>query len=91
MNSGREKFWTNLATYAALVVICALAMIPLLWMVSTSLKSDAQIVQSPPRWMPDQLVWNNYRLAISSEWAHSNFGARSMRCPACPVNRAPVG
>ena len=77
MKGGREKFWTSLATYAALVVICALAMIPLLWMISTSLKSDSQIVESPPRWMPDKLVWNNYRLAISSEWAHFPLWTRN--------------
>jgi multiple sugar transport system permease protein len=67
MKSGRAKFLTHLATYAALLVICALAMFPLLWMISTSLKPDSQIVESPPRWMPDHFVWRNYKLAVSSE------------------------
>jgi multiple sugar transport system permease protein len=77
MNTGRAKSLSHVATYAALIVICALAMFPLLWMISTSLKPDSQIVESPPRWMPDEFAWRNYRLAISSESTHFPLWTRN--------------
>jgi multiple sugar transport system permease protein len=77
MNNGRAKSLSHLATYAALIIICALAMFPLLWMVSTSLKPDSQIVESPPRWMPDEFAWRNYKLAVSSESTHFPLWTRN--------------
>lgn len=66
MKESTARISGHLATYAALVVICAGALFPLLWMVSTSLKPDSQIVEYPPRWVPEKIVWGNYALAISS-------------------------
>jgi multiple sugar transport system permease protein len=41
--------------------IGALVMLaPLLWMVSTSLKTDAQVDAYPPVWIPQPIVWENY-------------------------------
>ena len=77
MNNGRAKSLSHLATYAALIIICALAMFPLLWMISTSLKPDSQIVESPPRWMPDEFAWRNYKLAVSSESTHFPLWTRN--------------
>ena len=77
MTLRRENLWAQLATYAALIVICALAVIPFLWMVSTSLKPDEQVFESPPRWFPHHIQYTdnkiplNYAQAISSE--HTNF------------------
>jgi multiple sugar transport system permease protein len=73
---GAKSLW-HLATYAALIVICGLAMFPFLWMISTSLKPDWQIVQSPPRWMPDEFAWRNYKLAVSSESTHFPLWTRN--------------
>lgn len=35
-------------------------LIPLVWMLSTSLKTPSQVVQFPPVWIPDPIVWQNY-------------------------------
>ncbi len=67
MNTTRAKSLSHLATYIALIVICGMAVFPFLWMISTSLKPDSQLVESPPRWMPDQFVWSNYKLALTNE------------------------
>jgi multiple sugar transport system permease protein len=77
MTAKRAKFLSRLATYAALIVICALAMFPFLWMISTSLKPDWQIVESPPRWMPAEFAWRNYSLAVSSESTHFPLWTRN--------------
>lgn len=34
--------------------------IPLLWMISTSLKESVAIFQFPPQWIPDPVAWSNY-------------------------------
>ncbi len=44
-----------------LLAIGALAFIfPMLWMLSTSLKSMEAVMASPPRWLPDHARWANY-------------------------------
>jgi len=53
--------------YVAIGVICACAIIPFLWMVSTSLKASTQIGEYPPRWIPDPLEWRNYQRVLTSE------------------------
>jgi multiple sugar transport system permease protein len=46
--------------YAALGVGSLWALFPFLWMISTSLKSDSQVLVYPPVWVPTPLVWENY-------------------------------
>jgi multiple sugar transport system permease protein len=40
-------------------------LVPFLWLVSTSLKIDAQIFNFPPVWIPDPAVWSNYPRALT--------------------------
>ena len=40
-------------------------MIPLAWMLSTSLKPPHQITKFPPIWIPDPFVWSNYVRAVT--------------------------
>lgn len=40
-------------------------LIPFLWLVSTSLKLDAQIFVFPPIWVPNPIVWSNYPRALT--------------------------
>ena len=44
MTSKRAQIFTHVATYIALLIISVLAIFPLLWMLSTSLKPDYQVV-----------------------------------------------
>src|SRR4051794_1582211 len=46
--------------HAALIVICAAALLPFLWMVSTSLKTPEGTLEYPPRWIPSPVQWHNY-------------------------------
>lgn len=49
-----------------LVVILALAFsLPLLWMISTSLKSNQEVFHLPPIWIPSQIRWDNYPRALN--------------------------
>jgi multiple sugar transport system permease protein len=45
-----------------LLLLGAVTMVvPFLWMLSTSLKSDQQAYVFPPIWIPDPVVWENYK------------------------------
>ncbi|MGQ9629465.1 MAG: carbohydrate ABC transporter permease [bacterium] len=46
--------------YAALFILSAIYISPLVWMVSTSLKPDTQIMKFPPDWIPRPFDWKNY-------------------------------
>lgn len=48
------------ATYTALILGSILFSIPFLWMLSTSLKRPADLFRSPPMWIPDPIMWENY-------------------------------
>jgi multiple sugar transport system permease protein len=52
--------------YALLLILSAVVAAPLLWMVSTSLKTGPASVAIPPSWIPDQVVWSNYPDALDA-------------------------
>jgi multiple sugar transport system permease protein len=43
-----------------LIVMSILFLIPLFWMVSTSLKSPAELAATTPTWLPKEWMWSNY-------------------------------
>lgn len=51
----------RLAVYGLLVAGSLVMLLPLVWMVSTSLKADGQVMVVPPQWIPDPVRWDNYR------------------------------
>jgi multiple sugar transport system permease protein len=63
-NTQRKRIQT-IFVYLFLIISSAATVLPLLWMVSTSLKSGNVIFQIPPQWIPDSLHWENYRRAIT--------------------------
>jgi multiple sugar transport system permease protein len=50
-----KTIWT-----IALIVLSLLSLIPFLWMISTSLKTRAEVFTYPPVWIPVQPQWENY-------------------------------
>ena len=51
--------------YVVAGAVGALFVLPLAWMVSTSLKPDYQVLAFPPRWIPDPVRWANYPDALT--------------------------
>ena len=44
-----------------LLILGAVVMVlPFLWMISTSLKSQTEVYGYPPQWIPSTLIWDNY-------------------------------
>lgn len=52
------------ATHAALIILSGCYLLPLYWMISTSLKPDDQIHAWPPRWFPSPVTFDNYRKGL---------------------------
>lgn len=46
--------------YAALITLSLLYLLPLYWMISTSLKKTGSEMVFPPQWFPNPIVWSNY-------------------------------
>jgi len=51
---------TILATIGAVIIL-----VPVAWMISTSLKTRFTAIQLPPQWIPENPQWQNYRDALT--------------------------
>lgn len=50
--------------YLVMIAISSVFMIPLVWLVSSSLKEQGQVFAYPPVWIPDPIKWSNYPEAL---------------------------
>lgn len=66
MNGAKTRKQVVLAlTYAVLILGSVLSLLPLYWMVRSSLLSSAQIFEMPPIWIPTEPKWENYEKALT--------------------------
>jgi multiple sugar transport system permease protein len=65
----RARRFPNLIAHLPLLLICTLALLPFLWMLSTSLKTLPESVAYPPRLWPASAQWHNYLDVFRSEKA----------------------
>jgi multiple sugar transport system permease protein len=56
----RINRYKRAGTYLLLAVITVLTLLPLVWMMSSSLKYDADVFSVPIQWIPKSPVWSNY-------------------------------
>lgn len=61
----RQKAVGDVLTYAFLALMCAVCVLPLFWMVRSSLMLPKQIFVLPPIWIPNPVVFDNYSRAMS--------------------------
>ncbi|MCZ2097952.1 MAG: hypothetical protein LC121_17110 [Anaerolineae bacterium] len=54
----------RILVYALLLFGVVMVILPLVWMVSTSLKPTNQVFKMPPQWIPDPIQWSNYEQAL---------------------------
>jgi ABC-type glycerol-3-phosphate transport system permease component len=73
VGTNRVRWWRRKSTYNRLrlgistliIVIGAVIMlVPLAWMVSTSLKPEADVFLIPIQWIPRRILWRNYPEAL---------------------------
>jgi len=56
----RRRRWAMVGRYTILTFFGAIFLIPLLCVLSTSLKGNEQIFTIPPQWIPTRLHWENF-------------------------------
>lgn len=62
-DSGGERSRPPLQTvgiHTVLILFSAVFLVPMLWLITSSLKTDAQILKFPPEWLPSPLTFANY-------------------------------
>jgi multiple sugar transport system permease protein len=58
-HAGVRKIWRS-SGLILLILIAAAFVLPILWAVSTSLRSPAESFNNPPQWIPLAPIWSNY-------------------------------
>jgi multiple sugar transport system permease protein len=58
-HAGVRKIWRG-SGLILLILIAAAFVLPILWAVSTSLRSPANSFNNPPEWIPLAPIWSNY-------------------------------
>jgi ABC-type glycerol-3-phosphate transport system permease component len=61
----RQDMIIRVAATAILVAGLILILFPLAWMISTSLKTRAEVAKFPPVWIPSVPQWDNFRQALT--------------------------
>ncbi len=61
----RRGHGRTVALHALLIAIALVFVLPLLWMLSSSLKSNTDIFVFPPRLLPAPPIWSNYPNALT--------------------------
>ncbi len=56
----RARLVGHLLLHLILLTTGFLTLLPFLWMLSTSLKSEGTVFIYPPQWIPSPIVWQNY-------------------------------
>lgn len=56
----------HLLAHSALIALGILFLLPVLWMLSTSIKPDDELFQERIVWIPERIAWENYRLALTT-------------------------
>ena len=60
MKQSMTQRLAKFATYTILIFGAAFILLPFVWMISTSLKPDNEVLKMPPQWIPSVIQWKNY-------------------------------
>jgi multiple sugar transport system permease protein len=64
---GRDRIRRNGARFVTLVVLAVLFLGPIYWMISTSIKTEADAIAQPIQWIPDRPTLDNYRGVLADQ------------------------
>ena len=61
----KKAIFVKFLIYAILIALAASMLLPFWWMVSTSLMTDTEVFQYPPKLLPQSPRWENYPEAMA--------------------------
>ena len=56
----------DIIVYSLLILLSLLFLFPFYWMVTTALKAEYNVFKWPPQWIPDPVLWSNFKDALSN-------------------------
>lgn len=65
-NESSRRLISRIVTYALMILLALIFMIPLLWMLSTSLKPKAQLFEQTIHWIPTTISLENYQSILNN-------------------------
>lgn len=74
MSRSKNKRAELIATYVVLTVLALFIIVPILWMLSTAFKTEAQTYYPNPKWLPDPFSIDSFRKFFSTY----NFGKMTL-------------
>jgi multiple sugar transport system permease protein len=83
MNTTQSNMARKGLVHLILIIMGMLFIIPLLWMVSTSLKTLRQLYVYPPQWIPNPAIWRTYIDVFSYAPFHLYFANTCIIAAAC--------
>src|SRR5690606_15591448 len=66
LRPGQATIWRTVRV-VLLVVIAFFMLMPFVWLVTSSLKTQVNIFQYPPQWIPDPVMWENFPNALTAK------------------------
>ncbi|WP_240417023.1 carbohydrate ABC transporter permease [Paenibacillus periandrae] len=76
MTKGKDKVF-NSFMYLIMVVASLIVLVPTLWMVSTALKPNDEVMVTPPQWIPDAPTWESF-VRIWNDYPFATYFANSV-------------
>jgi multiple sugar transport system permease protein len=61
----RQELLGRVAATIIVTICSVVVLLPVVWMISTSLKTPREVMQFPPTWIPKEIMWSNYPQALS--------------------------
>ena len=85
MNKTRRKKLDTVLTYVILIILAAFIVVPVLWMLSTAFKTEAQTYYPNPKWLPDPFSLESFHKFFSTY----NFGKMTVNAHGIQSNLVP--
>ena len=63
MSVKAKRILSRAVVHIVLIVLGIFFLLPFFWMLSTALKTEAQVLITPPVWIPDPVMWSNFKTA----------------------------
>lgn len=82
----RKRAAINLTIrYILILLFCIPMIFPLLWMLSTALKDNSAVFITPPQWIPDKFMWENFSTGLAQIDFWKRFVNTALMAIACTI------
>ncbi len=73
MNRKKRKILGGILKYGFLLFVCTFVLVPVTWLLVTSLKTYSNVISYPPKWIPQPIVFYNYIKVVLTPYISRYF------------------